>query len=105
MALASVLVSRPLKVARALVGVQNRGPQSRWKTIINGTGPYVFESMYDYRKSQLAESELRFYFSMGSKMYDFAWVFESMYDYRKSPLAESELRFYLSMGSKMYDFA
>ena len=32
----------------------------------------VFESMYAYRKSPLAESELRFYFSMGSKMYGFA---------------------------------
>ena len=61
--------------------------------------------MCDYRKSPLAESELRFYLSMGSKMYDFAYVFESMYDYRKSPLAESELRFYLSMGSKSHDFA
>ena len=53
----------------------------------------------------LAESELRFYVSMGSKMYGFASVFIGFRNVGKSGLAESELRFYLSMGIKMYGFA
>ena len=70
--------------------------------------------MYDSRKSPLAESELRFYLSMRSKMYGFAWVFirlrSKMYDFAlvfigfrsvgKYRIAESELRFYLSMGEQ-----
>ena len=33
--------------------------------------------MHDYRKSGLAESELRFYLGMGSKSKDFEFVFIS----------------------------
>ena len=56
-------------------------------------------------KSELAESKLRFYLSMGSKSNDFAKVFIGIWERRNLVLAEFELRFYLSMGSKSNDFA
>ena len=46
----------------------------------------VFIGFRNVGKSGLAESELRFYLSMGIKMYGFAWVF-------------------IGLRSKMYDFA
>ena len=46
----------------------------------------VFIGSSNVGKYRIAESELRFYLSMGSKMYGFAWVF-------------------IGLRSKMYDFA
>ena len=66
----------------------------------------VFIGFREHRKSQLAESELRFYLSTGSKMYDFALCFYRVWEVWENinslnqSLGSTSVR-----GSKSNDFA